>query len=362
MKKLLYCSLWLLLYVPIYASAQNKPDLVPVAPFTVPNFVQAGNSYPMSSVVRNQGTNGSQFNCIGYYISADNVWDANDVYLGASCQALLFPGQSGTCAITANIPPQLNAGTYRLLLVADPLNAEQESDETNNVVGFGLTVGAGTTVLPDLELWRPSMSFSTLPAGGSTGSFTFIFNRGAGGVGAYEIGFYLSSDTVFSASTDVFMGLSAGSSLSANGGTVHSAPMLTVPRTTVPGNYYLLLMADPRNAVAESNENNNSRALPLLVTGPLATVAPTATIKAEVYPNPVSSSAPLWLYTEGLSKGTLATLYLYDAVGRQIASQQQFALSNQPAAVRVSQHLQPGMYTLRIATAEGNVTRRLVVK
>lgn len=57
-----------------------------------------------------------------------------------------------------------------------------------------------------------------VPAGGNTGSFTFIYNRGPGTVGAYEIGFYLSADTVFSAGTDAFLGLVSGSNLTPNAG------------------------------------------------------------------------------------------------------------------------------------------------
>ncbi len=138
MNQLLRCGLWLLCWLPVYGQAQSRPDLVVVAPYSVPNSVQAGSMYLMSAVIENRGSNGSQFNCVGFYLSTDNLWDATDNYLGSSCQSLLFPGQSGPCSITGTIPALTAPGKYYLVLVADPLNAEQESDEANNVVAFAV--------------------------------------------------------------------------------------------------------------------------------------------------------------------------------------------------------------------------------
>ncbi|MCC3154299.1 CARDB domain-containing protein [Hymenobacter sp. BT770] len=361
MKKVLSCALWVLLcWLPYRVQAQVKPDLVIVAPFNIPSNVLSGGIYQMSAVIKNQGTNGSQFNCIGYYLSADNVWDATDAYMGASCQALLFPGQSGTCSVMGTIPPLTATGNYYLLLVADPLNAELELDETNNVVSFSLAVTKGNSALPDLELWRPSISFDAVPAGGSTGAFTFIFNRGPGAVGGYELGFYLSADTVFSAGNDVFLGLVTGGGLVLNNGTIHSAPVLTVPGSTVPGNYYLLLVADPRNAVAESNENNNSRALALRVTGAITAVTPSAATEMSVYPNPVALGGRLGVYLNGAENGKPLQLAFYDALGREVSLSKSIATGRQVAFD--TPDLPAGVYWLRVVGDNATATRRLVIE
>ena len=361
MKKKITRSLLLLLcWLPMLAAAQNKPDLVIIAPFSLPGNVLPGGSYPMSAVIKNQGAGGSQFNCIGYYLSADAVWDATDSYLGASCQTLLFTGQSGTCSIMATIPPLASTGSRYLLLVADPLNAEQESDETNNVVSFAVTVaGGGNVALPDLELWRPSLSFAAVPPGGSTGAFTFIFNRGGGAAGAYEIGYYLSADTVFSASTDVFLGLVTGGSLTASNGTIHFAPTLTVPATTVPGSYYLMLMADPRNLIAETNENNNSRALPLRVTGVATAVAPPAATSLALYPNPAPRGSFLRIARADNSSPRME-IACYDAMGR-LADHQWVGGSGQPLDFDASR-LPAGVYLLRLSSNGLHTMRRVLIE
>lgn len=362
MKQLLRTARWLFLlgWLPAYAQAQSKPDLVVVAPFELPTSVQAGGAYAMSAVIVNRGSNGAQFNCVGYYLSADNRWDATDSYLGAGCQSLLFPGQSGPCSIMGTIPPLTAPGNYFLVLVADPLNAEQEADETNNVVAFALTITAATAGrLPDLELWRPSIAFSATPPGGSTGSFTFVFNRGPGSVSSYEIGFYLSADTVFSVGQDVALGFVTGGSLVANNGTVHSAPVLQVPGTTPPGNYYLLLVADPRNVVAEANETNNSRALALRVTSPTATAAPLSAAAVAVYPNPLRQGATLEVHWPGFSTGQPLQLRLYNALGQLVAGTEL-----KPAArsgYLPTAGLPAGVYTLRSTSSGLTATRRLLI-
>ncbi|MET4076084.1 CARDB domain-containing protein [Hymenobacter sp. UYCo722] len=259
----------------------------------------------------------------------------------------------------ATIPALTPVGNRYLLLVADPLNAEQESDETNNVVSFAVTIAGGSNPsLPDLELWRPSLSFAAVPAGGSTGAFTFIFNRGPGVAGPYEIGYYLSADTVFSASTDVFLGLVTGS-LTTPGGTIHFAPVLTVPATTVPGNYYLVLMADPRNVITETNENNNSRALPLRVTGLATAVAQPAAATLALYPNPAPRGSALRIVMADCSSPRLEAA-CYDAMGRFVGRQWVGDVGRN-LAFDTSQ-LPAGVYMLRLTGSGLHLTHRIQIE
>ncbi|MET4105359.1 CARDB domain-containing protein [Hymenobacter sp. UYP22] len=363
LKKLLTCGIWVIMMWGLtgYTQAQNRPDLVVQPPVSLPSTVLAGGVYPLSAVIKNQGTNGSQFNCIGYYLSKDAAWDATDTYLGASCQSLLFPGQAGTCAIIATMP-LVASGAYSLLLVADPLNAEQESDESNNVAAFAVTVTGRAVALPDLELWRPSLSFSTLPAGGQTGVFSFLYNRGEGGAAAHEISFFLSTDTVFSMNSDVQLGtvLMAGlSGTTGTGGTgvgtVFSAPVLPVPAATAPGSYYLIIMIDPRNLLAESNKQNNSRALPLRITGPVTRARAAQDAGVEVYPNPVDYAGCTLRWTHH----RIGRVEVLNGQGRRVATQQCAAAGG--AAVQLDTSFWPaGLYTVRLTDTNGEtVTRRV---
>ncbi|SDX77392.1 CARDB domain-containing protein [Hymenobacter psychrophilus] len=368
MKKCLRSFLWLLiLALPRQMQAQNLPDLVLVAPFSLPTAVIAGAAYPMSANIRVNGNPGAgaQFNCVGYYLSEDAIWDATDAYLGASCQGLLLAGQSGPTSITGIIPPLTSAGKHYLVLVADPLNAERESNETNNVVSFPVQVTKGGVPMPDLTLLRPSISFSTVPAGGNTGAFAFIINQGLGSANGYEVGFFLSTDTVFSAGTDVFMGQITGGSLGGNIGggspsTIFSAPVLPVPQSTVSGTYYLLLVIDPRDLLAESDETNNSRALRLTVTGgPVTATASAANEAVQLYPNPVAAGVPIRVQL-GAAARTLVGMTLLDGLGRVVA--QKNWRPGQAEATLETESLPAGLYTLRLTGPAQQVVRRVLVK
>lgn len=361
-----YIGMAILCSLPGYVVAQNKPDLVVQGPFTAPTSVLTGGIYSLSAIIKNQGPNGSQFNCIGFYLSPDATWDATDAYLGASCQALLLQGQSGICSITATIP-QVKPGPYHLLLVADPLNAEAEQNETNNVVALALTVGGSASSLPDLELWRPSLSFSSLPAGGNTGVFSFIYNRGEAAASAYEIGFYLSADTIFSADSDVLLGTISNSSLGGIGatgsvgvGTVFSAPVLPVPASTTPGNYYLVIMIDPRQLLAESNEQNNSRALPLRVTSRVTGTTLAAADGIRVYPNPVEHGMPLLIQLAPELAGHSLTGNLVDACGRVVSGTTMTIQGNK--AHLGTQGVPTGVYALHLMGSGYRIVRRIVIK
>lgn len=359
---ILQLLLGILLVIPGRAQAQNKPDVVIAPPFTVPSSAVAGSQVFLAATVRNQGSYPAQLSCTGFYLSTNAVWEATDQYLGSVCQNVL-PGQSGVCSATIRLP-LVAAGTYQVLFVADYLNADQELDETNNVSAYPLTITAGAVALPDLALWRPSLSFTTLPAGGSTGVFSFIFNKGGAAAPTHEIGFYLSTDTVFSVATDVLLGVIPNNGLAGvsnpdgTSGTVaiFTAPVLTLPVTTAPGSYYLVIMADPRNQVLESDETNNSRALRLRVTGPVTSAKASANTGLEVYPNPADYAG----CTLRWAQHRIERVEVMNGQGRCVATQQVVAPAG--SAVQLdTRSWAAGLYTIRLIDTNGETaTRRLV--
>jgi len=171
----------------------------------------------------------------------------------------------------------------------------------------------------------------------------------------------LSADTVFSATSDVFLGLVTGGSLVPSGGgaagTIHSAPMLTVPAGTLPGAYYLVLMADPRNVVAESDETNNSRALPLRVIGTTTATTTSTNASPAAYPNPVARGTAVRLATGGNGRLEAAC---YDQQGRLVS--RQLLGGNGPPASFDTSTLPAGLYLVRLAGDQLHTAFRLQVE
>ncbi|MFC7667419.1 CARDB domain-containing protein [Hymenobacter humi] len=138
---------------------------------------------------------------------------------------------------------------------------------------------------------------SRVPAGGSLSLSATVANQGAGPAANAPVGYYLSTNQVLDAS-DRLLGTSTGSALAAN--LTNTGQLLAaVPGNVPAGAYYVLFVADPLNALSETNEANNLAALAVTVTQALASREQTAGYAVAVAPNPVASGQPLQVELSG---------------------------------------------------------------
>ena len=121
------------------------------------------------------------------------------------------------------------------------------------VLGFHLTGPAA----PDLAVQSFNLSDHTV-------SFTIV-NTGNSLASATTNNLYLSSDTIITTS-DIFLGSFSSASLTTNQAQTGSINF-TFPVNLTAGVYYLGLVADASNSVAESNENNNTSSIIPVVLG-----------------------------------------------------------------------------------------------
>ena len=158
---------------------------------------------------------------------------------------------SGT-AITVCPIPAIAPGLYYVIVVDDYTNAVAEKNEGNNTrsTTTRLTIG------PDL---RP-----TAIAASSSGSNLVLRdqarNYGTVNAGAFTIGFYLSTNNVFDGGdtqicTRSVSGLAAGTANPASGTQTTTCAIPAVQ----PGAYYVIVVDDTANTVAETIETNNAR-------------------------------------------------------------------------------------------------------
>jgi hypothetical protein len=118
------------------------------------------------------------------YWSIDATWDpTNDTQLWESDGSPPdYPNTTlntaGTKTVTPNITiPVVPAGAYYLLAVVDPTNFHPESDETNNVAAYSVTVTAGPTIV----LNPSSVSFAATQGGGDPAPQNVSITNGGGG-------------------------------------------------------------------------------------------------------------------------------------------------------------------------------------
>ncbi len=254
---------WYSLTITVTVSAPSPlADLVIItgSPTVTPSTVAAGGTVSLSAwTVKNQGTAGSGSFSNGFYLSNDSVITAGDTYLTGNSNTNLAPGaQFNWGGPTLTIPGGTPPGNYYIGILVDRTNAVAESNENNNYVARLITVSAPSP-LADLVIitGSPTVTPSTVAAGGTVSlSAWTVKNQGTAGSGSFSNGFYLSNDSVITAG-DTYLTGNSNTNLAPGAQFNWGGPTLTIPGGTPPGNYYIGILVDRTNAVAESNENNN---------------------------------------------------------------------------------------------------------
>ncbi|MCI1189603.1 T9SS type A sorting domain-containing protein [Hymenobacter sp. DH14] len=284
----------------------------------------------------------------------ESGYDFVSIYDGTNANAPLLATYSGYYQ-TSQLPLPLTATN-----AAGALTVVFSSDGYVNAAGFVATVSCVSAPQPDLLLTQIGASPSTVPAGNNVSLTATVANQGGGAASASAVGFYLSTDQVLSAN-DVLLGTSPGGALGLN---LTANRLLTarVPANTTPGSYFVLFMADPANAVAETNEANNMASLRLTVTQATATRDETAGYTIAVAPNPVANGQPLLVRLNGSGPSGPATLELYNALGQRVQAQALVLSAGRANRTEVAtQGLASGVYTLRLTGSGLSVTRRVLI-
>jgi subtilase family serine protease len=239
-------------------------DLSVSSAYVSPGTVAAGGSASASGYLYNQGNAPATPANLSFYLSTNTTFDANDVLVGNQNSNSLTGGNYVNIYSTITVPAATASGTYYLLFVADPTNVVSETNENNNVAYTTLTVTAPGI---DLQVSQTYATPNTVSVGGALNMSSYIYNTGTLASPSSTMGYYLSTNTVRDAN-DILLTTVTGTSLGANLSSLRSATA-TIPTGTAPGYYYVLFVADPANAVTETNENNNLAYTSIQVTVPV---------------------------------------------------------------------------------------------
>ena len=249
-------------------------DLV-VTAADAPATAKAGDTATVSWTVKNQGTDAAVASWTdAVYLSTDDKYDPFDTYVTTSYVSNptpLDPGASYSRNPTITLP-SVPAGSYYMLFVADSSHNQAETDETNNVRAVPITL---TPLDVDLEV-----TAATAPASAKPGpvdiSWT-VTNQGTDPIAGYWTDYvYLSKDQTYDFNDSyVTSGSHFGSGPLGPGESITVAQTVNLPGLA-PGDYYLLFLADQFNNVPETNETNNTRAVPITLTASSADLTVTA--------------------------------------------------------------------------------------
>ncbi|MBU1719664.1 MAG: hypothetical protein KKA07_11395, partial [Bacteroidetes bacterium] len=237
--------------IPITVSNAGS-DLAATTPTLGNSAASPGGSVNATCYVRNYGNQNASYSYTGFYLSNDSIYQPTDTLLSSVYTGTLAAGASSYRSTTINIPSNTTYGDYYVLYFADRSELVNELNEDNNVCALPISIMAPS---PDLIITTPTLSSNSVAPGQGLSAYCYIKNQGSATAASSYIGYYLSTDTIYSVS-DTYLGYYAGSSLIA-GSSSYRTKSLTVPGGTVPGTYYLLFFADYSTSVSEENETNN---------------------------------------------------------------------------------------------------------
>jgi len=257
------------LFIIIGFKGNASTDLYLTHPSISPTSVNAGNTFTATCTANVTGTAPSTLS-ISYYLSTNNVWDANDIYLGnfSSSQEFQYPH---TVSKSLTIPCGTSTGNYFIIFVIDPSNLIVETNENNNTAYTAITV---TTALPDLIVQNPGSNPTSISNGSNAATLSCRIANTANcaTAGASTLKIYINDVNSLSGSPILLTSIGVGS-ITAGSYIDKSQSNVSIPYYTgsFPQTKYIIFQADANNAVTESNETNNTAYTTVTIVAPTLT-------------------------------------------------------------------------------------------
>lgn len=242
--------------------APTFPDLALEISSSIPNSVSPGIQIPLSGTITNIGNGTASASVLQAVLSTDNSISAGDIGLYQSNITALSPGAKSVLGGTMILPSSLTASNYYLIICADAEGSVIESSENNNCTSYVLNVNIPK---PELNIIGLKLSQNPVPVNTPFAVNFTTSNSGSDQADLSTTGVYLSTNATLD-NSDPLLGSVNLPSLPA---TANRADQLNINTKINPGNYFIIVCADSRSQIAETNETNNCSSIALTVTNPL---------------------------------------------------------------------------------------------
>ncbi|MFG1815146.1 CARDB domain-containing protein [Kribbella sp. NPDC049174] len=226
----------------VFGTAAPNPDLVVTSVTWSPANPTETTPVTLSATVKNSGTAAAPASSLNFLLGGSVA--------GTASVGALAAGASAT--VTANAGTRAQ-GNYTVAAVADPTNAVVEQSDSNNTLESPTQLTVGQAAGPDLQVTGITSNPAN-PAPGAQVSFTVaVNNRGTAASGATSVTRLTVGTTTLNTNT---ASIAAGASVTV---------AMTGTWTATHGGATLTAIADATNAVAETNETNNSLSRSIVV-------------------------------------------------------------------------------------------------
>lgn len=233
-------------------TVNSMPDLRINSFRVTPVNTTPGDTVRVEFTIANQGSADAATHVEEIRLSRDTIIGNNDdVLLRTEQTALLSPGDNSRLSIDVRIPNNTNPGTYLLGTIADARNNVTEADETNNIASMSINVSGSL----DLDLANIVLNPSTGGSGTQVALSFQIINRGTLNAPSAQIEIRFSPDQTITSADPLLASLNSNSINPGDTMTLNAT--VTIPTGTAPGRSFIGVVVDPRDTIAETNENNN---------------------------------------------------------------------------------------------------------
>jgi len=243
-----------------------QADLTRLNQQVYPEIVNPGSGITVFSKVYNAGFGIAPSNRTDYYLTKDTSWTLPNLgvsyYLGSSYLMGIQPQSSFLDSASLYIPQNVPTGYYFLVSFTDAGNEVYETNEFNNKSVYGISIGQTPK---SVDLYS---SFMAIQDSLSTPNLAVVRlyenNGGADSSGSYEVGFYLSKDSIL----DGYDRFLSGKKTDGVPGNSYIFSDINVNLPSVSADwYYLIASIDVNNAVIETQEFNNIISRRLYISG-----------------------------------------------------------------------------------------------
>ncbi|MBN1234552.1 MAG: hypothetical protein JW999_00705 [Methanotrichaceae archaeon] len=263
-----------------------------IVELSVPKGIGPGMKAEIAVTFNNDGAAGAgPFKLYGYAFPSQNY---NRIY--NSDPALiqdLKPGETKTATIAISIPSDAPTGTYDIKVAIDNSNYAGSGDvveknENNNEMWKRKVSGpegrSPKDNRADLTVSMVQVDPNQAAASSDPDRLTFqmeLKNLGKTQAKGFYTGFYLSADQSIT-TDDIYIGYGI---VDLKAGESRSGPIpCKIPADITPGLYYIGVIADPQEKVAESDETNNARATDEPIPIPISLIKISGEVQASNQP------------------------------------------------------------------------------
>jgi hypothetical protein len=268
----------------------------------------------IDSWVKNIGTESSGYCDLAYFLSKDS-FIGEDTFLLSEPVNPLIPGKHQSFSRTLNVSSR--PGIWYVYIFVDGSYAVAEDDEFNNLFfpfNFVFLVSG-----PNLTVNNASWSYSITR---QLDIQVKVINSGTVSAGSSVLGFYLSEDANISTG-DIKLGDLPVFSFPPGAQSAKSFVVSDVGNYAPSGSYFVGVVVDETNAVAELDETDNTWTdeIPLVfstaVEEPKRVSTPTAFKLEQNYPNPFNLETIISYTIPSISR---VRLIIFDVLGKEVVS------------------------------------------